>query len=247
MKLRPYRAEDESAVRRIFWQTVALGNPLPQEIPHADRYEALCLDWYLRHGSEDIGIVDGGPATVDPSVHVAERIAGYVLVCTDERAFRKWRRREVAAFLGAVMPGLMSHSYPPFADRFYRLRIRDGLAAAAQPAVPPAHVHFNIVSGRRNALLMRELVAHADGVCRDQERGRWYGEMNAVEGTRARVLEAYGGEIVNRQRNFTLSWLIGAPVERLTVVRRVGDPLVRENRPQKDRPGGDPVEPQVAD
>jgi hypothetical protein len=46
----------------------------------------------------------------------------------------------------------------------------------------------------------------------------WYGEINAVEGRRAKALELLGS-IVHKAPNHTLSWLVGQPVERLTLVR----------------------------
>jgi hypothetical protein len=45
--------------------------------------------------------------------------------------------------------------------------------------------------------------------------------MNARAGRRVAGLGRWGGEVVARRPNATLSWLAGAPVERLTVVRRV--------------------------
>ena len=51
----------------------------------------------------------------------------------------------------------------------------------------------------------------------------WYGEMNARAGRRVAALSRWGGEIVSRRPNGTLSWLTGSPVERLTVLRRVSD------------------------
>jgi hypothetical protein len=51
----------------------------------------------------------------------------------------------------------------------------------------------------------------------------WFGEMNARAGRRAAALSRWGAEIVGRQPNRTLTWLAGAPVERLTVLRRVPD------------------------
>jgi len=45
--------------------------------------------------------------------------------------------------------------------------------------------------------------------------------MNARAGRRTAALGRWGAEVVSRRPNATLTWLTGAPVERLTVLRRV--------------------------
>lgn len=42
------RMADTGDVRRLFRDTIALGRPLPFVCTALERYEALCLDWYLR-------------------------------------------------------------------------------------------------------------------------------------------------------------------------------------------------------
>jgi hypothetical protein len=123
------------------------------------------------------------------------------------------------------VPGLLGGRYDDFSDRFFRLRLRDGwdLWRRAPHTLGGAHVHFNAGAGSRGGLLIRDFVAHADRVCAAAGIAVWKGEMNAPAGTRARVLERYGAEIVHRTPNRTLSWLTGKEIERLTVARPVGD------------------------
>ena len=45
--------------------------------------------------------------------------------------------------------------------------------------------------------------------------------MNAIAGTRASALARYGAEVVGREPNHTLTWLVGRPVERLVTLRRL--------------------------
>lgn len=45
--------------------------------------------------------------------------------------------------------------------------------------------------------------------------------MNARVGHRSRALERLGAIVIHRAPNHTLSWLLGQPVERLTVARRL--------------------------
>jgi hypothetical protein len=84
-----------------------------------------------------------------------------------------------------------------------------------------AHAHLNVARPGRNgriALLLRD---HVDRRCRSAGHRAWVGEVNGVVGSRSAALERVVGPVVERRPNHTLSWLLGAPVERLTVVRRV--------------------------
>jgi protein gp37 len=107
-------------------------------------------------------------------------------------------------------------------DGFYLWR--DGPYVRLNAEVEPnAHAHFNLAAGARSALMMRDFVEHIDAVCRRDGAAAWLGEMNTKEGRRAGVLERYGAQIIDRRKNMTLSWLAGETIERLTVVRRVGE------------------------
>jgi len=61
-----------------------------------------------------------------------------------------------------------------------------------------------------------------DDVCRAGGHTSWYGEINARVGRWGTAITAWwGGEIVDRTPNRTLSRMLGVPVERLTVLRHV--------------------------
>jgi hypothetical protein len=85
------------------------------------------------------------------------------------------------------------------------------------------HAHLNLRPGLRAGWAGRWLADHVDAVCRRAGAPAWYGEINAPAGRRAAALERLGGEVVDRAPNRTLSALIGAEVERLTVLRRLPD------------------------
>jgi hypothetical protein len=212
--LRPLTAADAPEVAAIFRETIALGKPLPGEVPDFAAYEDFSLGWYLGPGTPDCAVVE-----------TEDRLDGYVLVCTDPDGFERHRRRAARRFLSRVGPRLALGRYPPFAARFYRLRLRDGweLWRRARRTAPGAHAHFNVRPGARSGLLVRDFVAHVDRVCAAAGWETWTGEMNSRGGLRSRVLERYGNAIVGRSRNHTLSWLAGEEVERLTVVRPIGD------------------------
>jgi hypothetical protein len=208
--LRSLRTGDDEAVRALFRETVCLGRPLPFDVPDWDAYESLCLDWYLGAGRDDAGVlVEGG------------NITGYTLVCTDAASYHKWQREHATHFSALVARRLVSGRLHPDASRFLRLRLKDGWDMWRHGIVPPlpAHAHINLACQSRATLAGRLLADHVDRRCRLAGLPGWYGEMNAVAGRRARALERLGGTVVHRAPNHTLSWLLGQPVERLTVAR----------------------------
>lgn len=197
-------------VRRVFRETVALGRPLPFPVPGFAAYEHLCLSWFLGPGWEDAAVLDEDAV-----------VRGYVLVCTDLPAYRRWAARTGAAWALRAAARLAAGRLTPEAARFYRLRLLDGLQAARDgPAPPmPAVVHLNLDPRLRGGIEGLRLVRHADRRCAEAGLPGWYGEVNAPVGGRAAGLRRAGFEVARRAPNHTLSWLAGRPVERLTVVR----------------------------
>jgi hypothetical protein len=210
--VRSLRPGDDAAVRRLFRDTLCLGRPLPFEVPEWDAYEALCLDWYLGPGRDDAGVlVEGADVT------------GYTLVCTDAAAYNRWQRIEAAHFSARVARRLVAGQMDPVASRFLRLRLKDGWDMWRNGVVAPlpAHAHLNLACSSRARSVGWQLAEHVDRRCRLAGLPGWFGEMNAVTGHRARALERLGATVVHRAPNHTLTWLLGQPVERLTVARWV--------------------------
>ena len=100
---------------------------------------------------------------------------------------------------------------------------RDAWALVLTRRSPPAavHAHLNVCSDARTFSVARALVDHIDTRCRLAGHGAWYGEMNERHGSRAGALERLGATIVSTAPNHTLSDLLGEPVRRLTLVRRL--------------------------
>lgn len=219
--VRSLRPGDEAAVRALFRDTVCLGGPLPFEVPDWDAYESLCLDWYLGAGRDDAGVLVAGSV-----------VTGYTLVCTDAASFSRWQREHAASFSARIARRLVTGRLHPDASRFLRLRLKDGWDMWRHGIVAPlpAHAHINLSPQSRAADAGRRLADHVDRRCRLAGLPGWFGEMNAVAGRRARALERLGGTIVHRAPNHTLSWLLGRPVERLTVARWL-PPLSTLGRP----------------
>lgn len=226
--VRPVGDGDAAPVRALFRATIALGRPLPFDLPDLDAYERLCLDWYLGPGRDAAAVLTEGA-----------EVRGYVLVCLDHTAYRRWAVPRALAWAARVGALLAARRYEPDAATFSRLRLADGVAAwrSAPPPPQPVAMHFNVARGARAGDAGRRLAAHVDRLCRDRGLSGWYGEVNAAAGRRAAALERLGGRVVHRQRNATLSWLTGSPVERLTVER----PLDRaaHRPPVRTGPGAD--------
>ena len=214
LRIRPLGAGDERELRHVFRATIALGHPVSEDagVDAALRpYERLCLEWYL------------GPGRAHASVlWDDDRVVGYALVCVDPKGFARWQQRAGARFTAHVLPRVVLRRYPASIRRFYRLRFRDGWdlwrhgddRVAGLP-----HAHFNATAPA--GLPGRLLADHVDDVVAIAGFDSWYGEMNARPGRRVAALGRWGAEIISRRPNATLSWLAGAPVERLTVLRHV--------------------------
>jgi hypothetical protein len=215
LHIAPMEPAHEPAVREIFRATLALGQPFPFSTDgrrdHLAVYEDLCVGWYLHDGLRDATVLLDGNAVV-----------GYAFVCLDVHSFERWQRWATTRFLRTVLPRLAFRRYPAPVDRFYELRIRDGWQTwrtrRGLPALP--HAHLNSVAGG-GELPGRLLADRVDATCARAGYTAWCGEINARAGRRTAALDRWGAEVVARTPNATLSWLVGAPVERLTIVRRV--------------------------
>ena len=208
LTVRPIGPHDDAAIHALFRSTIALGRPLPFELPILDEYAALCLDWYLHDGRGDGAVVENGGV-----------FAGYVLVCTDTRAQQQWARRRAVALGRHALAAIASGRVSARARRFLLLRMRDGLALRSAPVPRPMHAHLNLHAGSHRTWAAPMLRDRVDTVCRVVGASGWYGEVNAKVGRRAVALERLVGPVVHRTPNRTCSWLAGEPVERLTVVR----------------------------
>jgi hypothetical protein len=222
---RPLQPGDDRAIEELFAATIALGRPLGFACPGFDAYRDLCLGWYLGPGRDDAVVLEA-----------AGRIVGYALACMDARAHRTWVRSEATTWVWRTSRAILGGHLPPEAERFYRLRMRDGWAGLVGPPPPCGpHLHLNVESGARGGRAGRLLIGAAEERFRQAGHGQWYGEINAPVGRRAAALERFGGRIVARRPSHTFSWLADRPVEQLRVTRSVpaeaqSQPLRRKAR-----------------
>jgi hypothetical protein len=209
------RAADDHAIRQVFRSTLALGRPVPFPLPGLARYEAICLDWYLGPGRDDVAVVEQDGTVV-----------GYALVCTDGGGHTRGTRDAAIRFAAWAAPRIAARRLPDPARTFWRLRLVDGWAAwrrsrhtSASP--PAAHAHLNLVRGARATRATLQLLAHIDDRVRAAGLTSWQGEVNAVRGRRRSALERVVGPVVDETPNHTYTLLAGRPVDRLTVERQV--------------------------
>lgn len=211
--IRPLRPDDLPAVRRLFRDTIALGDPLPFHLPGLAVYEALCLDWYLGPGRDAAAVLSDG-----------DQVLGYGLVCLDAAAYRRWAVPAALSWAAGAAGRALTGGLRGPAATFVRLRVADGVAAwhggPSEPA--PAHAHVNLARGARRGAGFR-LAGHVDRTAAAAGLPGWYGEINARAGRRALAVERRQGHVVHRAHNRTLSWLAGEPVERLTILRRLAE------------------------
>ena len=209
--VRPLIARDEAELRRLFRDTLVMGRPLPFSLADGGRYESLCLDWYLGRGRHSASVVD-----------IGGQIVGFALVCTDQAAYQRWVRARAARYTLYSLRVLFRTDPRSPISRFLRCRMRDGWVMMRSPPPPfDAHAHVNVLPNRLVSWIGLSLVHCVDENCRRAGLPGWYGEINAPVGKRASALERIVGPVVHRAPNHTLSWLVGRPVERLTVARTI--------------------------
>jgi hypothetical protein len=213
--VRPLNERDEIELRQLFRDTFVMGRPLSFSLNDRGRYEALCLDWYLGIGRQDAVVVDAGG-----------QIVGFALVCTNQAAFQRWVRTRAARYAAYSLLILVRTNPRSSLARFHRSRLRDGWVMLRSPSPPfQAHAHVNVRPHQLAGWAGLSLLNSVDERCRQAGLSGWYGEINALVGRRAGALQRVVGSIVHRAPNHTLSWLVGRPVERLTVARTL-PPLV---------------------
>jgi len=213
IEVRALRAEDRASVGAIFAATHLLGEPLPFVLDGADRYTRFALDWYLTEGSADGAVAVDGSGTV----------VGYCLVCCAPARHRRWLARRTSRLAAGVIGDIVWGRIGPHSRRYYRARLRDAvrLGVSRHGSGGAAHAHVNVLPGLRDGSVARRLRDHVDERCRRAGIDAWYGEVNARLGRRVAGLERVGGSVIDRQPNHTFSALLGEPIVRLTMLRRV--------------------------
>lgn len=208
--IRRLRPVEGLGVRRIFRETLLLGEPAGLVYAALRPYEDLCLGWYLTRGRDQVRVVEYEGA-----------IAGYVLVCLDQDAFERWMRRAALRWLVESWTRAVTGRLDRAGRRFVRLRMRDGWARwrHGPPAPFAAHAHINLEPALRGAGIGQRLLAFVDRTVAQAGLPGWFGKMNLTADAQLDAIERVGGEIVHWMPNRTLTWLAGEPVRRATLAR----------------------------
>lgn len=212
MKLRPLTPTDDVEIKKIFLETIVLGQPLKFTIRFQEDFAYVSLGWYLKYARE-LGrciITDDG------------QVVGYVLICADEKSFSRWMYKQTirltiksisVAPLGLLRGGTWG---------LYWRRVADGAKLTRQelPDRFDMHAHVNMRSHARFGAGGLQSLRYVDEQASILGFAGWYADVNSKAGRRSAGLERLGGQITQRSFNRTLSWLAGEPIERLRVVRR---------------------------
>ena len=204
---------DDGAIGQLFDDTVLLGSGFESPPVAFDRYRHLNLGWYLGPGRGDAAVAMDADGS----------IVAYTLVCVDERSAARWAVRATVTLSRHVAAAALRGRFDRESRRFYGAHLDDARALVSARRSPPApvHAHLNVGVGARTLTVSRALVEHIDARCRAAGHGAWYGELNERVGTRRRALERLGADIVDSVPNHTLTALLGEPVQRLTLIRRL--------------------------
>ncbi len=210
---RPLRPGDDTRIAELFEATVALGHPAPAGLVGFEIYRRMCLGWYLERGRDDAAV----------AVAPTGAIAGYAFVCANEQDQTRFARESVGELVGTIGRAALRGRLDRTSRRFYQGRLRDlaGLLRSRREPVAAVHAHLNVSGGHRRGDVALALVAHIDEVCRAAGEPAWYGEVNEKVGRRSRALQRLGFDVLDRVPNHTLTALVGQPVERLTILRRL--------------------------
>ena len=202
--------DDLRAITNLALSTFALGSEVSGIWMRS--YVEACTKPYLSGATGSVVAVDD-----------AGQVIAYALVSSLSSRW-EWRQRaSVAVHLLSVPLALLGGGRP--ARQFYLDRCRDlpDLIRSAADQGGSPHAHFNITDGHRSGTVALTMLASVDAAVAETGAHRWFGEINARVGKRATALERLGFVVRHRVPNHTLTRLVGRPVERLVVERRLTD------------------------
>ena len=224
-RIRPLSPGEGLDVRCLARPAIVPSRPTAFEYADLVGYERLCLDWYLTEGRADVRVVEQDG-----------EIIGCLLACLDQRAYATWFRRRAARWLARSLHRLVTGRLRGDARRFVALRIRDALSARQEAAPPPsaAHAHLYVAEHAEVGDIHPPLVAAMDAMVGVAGLPGWYTRIDVPDGV-VEPLACDGFRVAHRTHDRTSSWLLGARIQRVTVVRELaGGP---RGRPRIDGGG----------
>lgn len=208
--IRPLAPGESLEVRRVARASILLGRPISLEYADLVSYERLCIDWHLTEGRRHVRVLEQDG-----------EIIGCLLACLDQPAYEAWFRRRVLSWTAGTLQRLATGQLGSDARRFVAHRIRDGLAARWPGAGPPFPAHARLYTGREveGVDVRGRLATTMDEMVQAAGLAGWCSHVNLPEGQSTGTLERAGYRIVDRMPSRTGSWLLGTPVDRVTLAR----------------------------
>lgn len=210
-QIRPLCPGDSLEIRCIVRASIVLGRPINLEYADLVRYERLLIDWYLTEGRSQVRVVERDG-----------QIVGCLLACLDQSAYDAWFRRHAVLWGARALRRLVTGRLGADARRFTGLRIRDGHSArrGRRGLAPlPAHARIYLTEGLADGEVSRRVLVTMDEMVEAASLPGWYRRIDVPDGQSLEMLEREGFRVVNSSRNRTGSWLLGAPVQRVTLAR----------------------------
>lgn len=182
LRIRPYRAEDRSAVRNICFETGLMGDPVAPIYDDRESFADMFTGYYTDHEPESCFVVTQGPAP-------EERVVGYLVGCMDTRRVHStsatFARHVILRALG-LRPGTASFVWRGFWDAVVDCAARVQLTKP-DLALYPAHSHFSLLPEARQAPVAAGLYRAFFKLCKQRGVPGVHGEVFA-ENQRAMAL-----------------------------------------------------------
>ncbi len=211
-RVRPVEADDRDGLLDVLRRTLVAGEPMPFPVMDLDHLLALFLDYYLACEPE------AGRVVVD----AGGRVVGYLLGTIHPDDENRWQRRQALALAWRWLRRWPEYDGPT--RWLYRLRLRDALASLRDPApTVPAHFHWHLLPEARGRLGRDLLLGFRDYAAARGVTGFGGEQVMRVGRKDPELFRRLGGQIVHRAPHYTLSALLGEPVERVTIIARIED------------------------
>ncbi|MBS0660641.1 MAG: GNAT family acetyltransferase [Verrucomicrobia bacterium] len=214
--IRPYRASDRAAVRRLCCETGFLGRPIDPVFEDRELFADFLTSYYLRHEPDSAFVIDD-----------AGEVKGYLLGC-----LHPLRNQLYNATQNLLLFGVLAVRYPRYSAasrKFIRwIFLNAWREVPAAPKRTP-HFHVNLLPEMRGLTVGKALfdafMAHlvARGV------KRIFGQMVSFEGRRGEAMfRRYGFKLLNKSEITKYRDLHPEPVYLSTVVRDFEETPVAE-------------------
>lgn len=206
-RIRPYRASDRPAVRRLCCETGFLGNPIDPVFEDRELFADFLTGYYTDREPESSLVLEQDGEVV-----------GYLLGCRHPGRQRRHDRRRVIPLAARVLIRLPR--YGPESRRYLGwLAVRGWRESPPAPRDVP-HFHINLLPGARDVPSTRLLIDAFLGYLRSRGETSVYGQMVTVGNRRGtRMFERYGFRVLNKSEVTKYRRVHPGPVYLCTVLK----------------------------